>query len=96
MVFKPDLSGYADVMQGAGVCAAVDALAEQIAENVRANLGSVTEAVVETHSGTTSSMKVNRARASATIAHPAGLAMQAKHGTLTKAAAAVGLKVTSK
>jgi hypothetical protein len=31
-----------------------------------------------------------------TVMHPAGLAMEAKHGTLKKAAAACGLEVKSK
>ena len=35
----------------------------------------------------------DRAHASVTLAHPAGRAVQAKHGALTKAAARAGLKV---
>lgn len=37
---------------------------------------------------------VNGARAHVVLAHPAGIAVQAKHGSLTKAAAQAGLKVT--
>lgn len=38
----------------------------------------------------------DRAAAAVTITHPAGLAMQAKYGALTKAAAAAGLEVTER
>lgn len=37
----------------------------------------------------------DRAAAAVTIAHPSGVAEQAKNGALTKAAAAAGLEVTS-
>lgn len=37
----------------------------------------------------------DRARAQVVLAHPSGLAVQAKHGALTKAAAAEGLEVRS-
>lgn len=37
----------------------------------------------------------DRAAASVVLAHPAGIAVQAKYGALTKAAAAVGLEVKS-
>jgi uncharacterized protein (DUF2342 family) len=72
----------------------VDDAAANIAANV--DVGSVTEAKVSVRSGVTDDMRINRARATVTIAHPAGLAMQAKHGTLTKAAAAAGLTVKGK
>ena len=38
----------------------------------------------------------DRVRAVVLITHPAALAVEAKHGVLAKAAAAVGLEVTSK
>jgi hypothetical protein len=38
----------------------------------------------------------DRAAASVTLAHPAGRAVQAKHGLLTRAAASVGLEVTQR
>lgn len=69
----------------------IDELADRIA--ARVDVGSVTDAPVQVRSGVTTSMRTNRARASVTIAHPAGLAMEAKHGTLRKAAASVGLEV---
>ena len=67
----------------------IDDLAREIAAGV--NVGNVTDAQVSVMSVTT-----DRAKALVTIMHPAGLAMQAKHGALTKAAAAVGLEVKSK
>jgi hypothetical protein len=37
----------------------------------------------------------DRATATVVLAHPAGIAVEAKHGALTKAASAVGLEVRS-
>ena len=67
----------------------IDALARQIADRV--DVGTVTDAEVTVRSYTT-----DRAAAAVTIAHPAGLSMQAKHGSLTKAAASLGLEVKAK
>jgi hypothetical protein len=67
----------------------IEALARQVAANV--NVGSVTEAQVTVRSYTT-----DRAIAVVAIAHPAGAAIQAKHGSLTRAAASQGLTVRSK
>ncbi len=67
----------------------IDKLAAEIASKV--DVGSVTEAEVTVRSYTT-----DRAAAAVTIAHPAGMAIQAKHGALTKAAAELGLEVKSK
>lgn len=72
----------------------VDDLATQIA--ARVDVGSVTDAEVGVRSDVTTSMRNNRVRAEVTIAHPAGLAIQAKHGALTKAAASVGLTVKAR
>lgn len=69
----------------------VEAAADAIAANV--DVGTVTDAPVQIRSVITTGMKMNRARASVTIAHPAALAMEAKHGTLRKAAAAAGFEV---
>jgi len=69
----------------------VDEAAAKIAANV--DVGSVTEAEVKVRSGKT---EWGWPVARVTIAHPAGLAMEAKHGTLKRAAASVGLTVKSK
>ena len=70
--------------------APVEAAAREIAENV--DVGDVDAQVgvmmVTTERGAPVAL--------VTILHPAGLAMEAKHGTLKKAAAACGLEVTSK
>lgn len=84
-------------LKGSEVTRMVSDAAEEVAENAR-NQGSrvgdrdggpreidmpVKVTVYET----------DRARASVTLAHPAGIADQAKNGTLTKAAAESGLTV---
>ena len=67
----------------------IDELAAKIAANV--DVGDVTDAEVVVTADTT-----DRAKAYVTIAHPAGMAMEAKYGTLKRAAAATGLEVVSK
>jgi len=69
----------------------VDKVAAEIASHV--DVGSVTDAEVGTMSSTT---PWGWPVALVTIMHPAGRAIQAKHGALTKAAAAAGLEVKSK
>ena len=69
----------------------VEDLANAIAGRV--DVGSVTEAEVGVLMGTT---QKGWPVAMVTIMHPAGLAMEAKHGTLKRAAASVGLEVKSK
>ena len=88
-----DPAGMAEILTR-NMRGAVDEAAAAIAANV--DVGNVTDAKVSVRSGVTDDMRINRARATVTIAHPAGLAMQAKHGTLTKAAAAAGLTVKGK
>ena len=44
----------------------------------------------------TTDMQLNRAKSSVTLAHPAGEAVQSKHGALTKAAAQAGYTVKDK
>lgn len=70
----------------------VDDLAQQIASRV--DVGSVTKAQVKVTSGKTT--KWGWPVAMITIAHPAAQAMEAKHGTLKRAAASVGLTVKAK
>ena len=66
----------------------IDELAAQIAAKV--DTGSVAAPV------TVLSVTTDRAVAIVAIAHPAGNAIQAKYGALTKAAAACGYEVKSK
>lgn len=80
-----------DALWKAIPAAPVEALAKQIAANV--DVGSVTDAEVGVMMSTT---KFGAPVALVTVMHPAGLAMEAKHGTLKRAAASVGLEVKSK
>lgn len=66
----------------------VEELAARIASHV--DVGSVTDAKVEVHP-----YNWDRAACAIVIAHPAGIAMEAKHGALRKAAAAAGFEVHS-
>lgn len=79
---------------------AVQAAAETVAQNVRAQgvkVGGFKGDSGEIDLPVTVSMSTtDRAHASVTIAHPAGQAVQAKHGALTKAAAQAGLDVRGK
>jgi hypothetical protein len=67
----------------------IEKLAHKVAANV--DVGSVTDAQV-----LVKMFETDRAHALVVIAHPAGIAMQAKHGTLTRAASRTGLKVRRK
>lgn len=67
----------------------VKKVAQDIADAV--DLGSVTDAKVSVLMTTT-----DRAHASITIMHPAAIAMEAKHGTLRKAAASQGFEVVDR
>lgn len=83
--------GWREVLKSSEAAALVRGRAEKIAENARGQGHTTSDGqplpiVVE--SGVT-----DRQRASVTIAHPSGMAMQAKHGVLTTAAASVGLEV---
>lgn len=89
-----DSGGVAAVLKSGAVASAVTAAADQVADQVRGQGRTVGNdddlpVVVDTYT-------TDRAAASVTLAHPAGLAVQAKHGALTAAAAAVGLEVTEK
>jgi hypothetical protein len=96
---KLNHSGVSAILKSSEVAAMVTAAAEEIADNVRAQgivVGAFSggdgdiELPVEVTPHTT-----DRARASVTLAHPAGIAVQAKHGALTKAASAAGVEVNA-
>ena len=67
----------------------VEKVTQQVADNV--NVGDVTEAEVGVKMVVT-----DRAHGIVAIMHPAGIAMEAKYGTLRRAAASVGLEVSSR
>ena len=92
-----DHAGIAALLKSTEMHRLVQDAAEDIAEKVRAQdieVGSFKGGhgeiplPVEVEVTTT-----DRAHASVVLAHPAGIAVQAKHGALTKAAAEVGLEV---
>lgn len=91
-------AGAVEILNSAGVRAVIDSAAEQVADAARGAGGTVgavegggeVEMPVAVESQTT-----DRARAVVSLAHPAGLAYEAKYGALTKAAASAGLEVKS-
>ena len=94
---KLNRSGVGAILRSAEMHRTVQDAVEKIAANVKAlNIkvgdrdGGAHEydLPVTTDVGTT-----DRAHGVVTLAHPAGEAVQAKHGALTKAAAAAGLEV---
>lgn len=96
-----NLGAIEQLKRSAQAKAAVHAAAEDAAANVRAQNISVGDRdggpheipmPVEVQDGTGSG---GLPSSHVVIAHPSGQAVQAKHGSLTKAAAQVGLKVRS-
>lgn len=92
-----DPASLGAVLKGSQMQDAVRHVAEAIAANVDAQ-GLVAQSGVGNVGpeikGTVRVSVSDRARATVTIAHPAGIAMQAKHGVLTRAANAAGFEVT--
>lgn len=87
--FQLDRAGVAEILKSEPVRAMCMGVAEQVAGNVRSSVKPGVEVLVTAYTS-------DRAGASVVIAHPGGLGMQAKHGTLTRAAAQVGLDVRSR
>lgn len=91
---KLDHAGIAEILKSSEMAAAVTEIAENIADNARGIMvehvpGDIPLPVeVKTRVGPT------RVEASVTLAHPSGLAVQAKHGVLTGGAAGAGHEVT--
>jgi len=91
-----DHSGLGEILKSAEMHKLVQDATEKLAENVREQ-GITVGAMegsgeiplpVEAQMTTT-----DRAHGSVVLAHPAGIAVQAKHGALTKAASQEGLEV---
>lgn len=95
---KLDHGGIAALLKSGPMQALVNSAAEKVAENARSQ--GITVGAFAGGSGeialpvTVSETTTDRAHASVTLAHPAGTAVQAKHGTLTRAASAAGLSVS--
>lgn len=100
MAVRLNKAGVAQILKSSELQRAVTAAAEQVADNVRAQNIKVGDRDGGKHEVDlpvkVSSSTTDRARATVTITHPAGQAVQAKHGALTKAAAQAGLDVRGK
>jgi hypothetical protein len=85
---KFDSAGVLAMLQSAGIRKAVSDAAKRVAAgaSIAAHDGAVEVVVDET--------TTDRAKAFVTLAHPAGLGLEAKHGVLTKAARAAGLEMS--
>lgn len=84
-----DHAGMAQMLKSDEVASAIGALAEGVASALREDAAVQRHAVpVEVERYTT-----DRAAAAVLLKHPAGLPIQAKHGSVTRAAAATGLEV---
>jgi hypothetical protein len=94
---KPNYRGRGEVLNSKETARAVEALAEQVAGNVRDQGITVGDVDGGSHEidlpVDVTAYDTDRARASVIIKHPAGLAVQAKRGALTKAASEAGLEV---
>lgn len=90
-------AGIAEILKSGEMHSAIEALAENVAQAVREQ--GITVGAFKGGSGeialpvTAKVVTTDRAHGIVVIAHPAGTAVQAKHGALTKAASAAGLEV---
>lgn len=87
--FRIDRRGVREILNRAETADVVNEVAEQIANNVRGLVDDDVEVLVEAY-------QTDRTAAAVTIADPRGMEYQATNGALTRAAAAVGLEVTSR
>jgi hypothetical protein len=87
-----DHGGMAEMLSSGPVAGAVQALAETTAGNARSHPSVTRHGLpVEVTSYTT-----DRAACAVTLAHPAGMPIQARYGALTQAAGAAGLEVRAR
>jgi hypothetical protein len=91
LTIRLDSGGIGEMLRSDGVRGVIDSLAESVAGNVNESSSNGDSIPVEVSSYTT-----DRAAAGVTMAHPAGLALEAKYGPLAKAAASVGLEVRAR
>lgn len=87
---KLDSGGMRAMLSSGPVAAAINSLAQSVASSID----------VEAHDGPVpvrvGQYTTDRAAASVSLAHPAGLPLEAKYGVLAKAAGAAGLEVRSR
>lgn len=90
-------SGIAALLKSDEMRKLVQDAAEEIADNVRSQAIHVGDRDGGKHEDPmpvkVSTHTTDRARASVVLAHPSGIAVQAKHGALTRAASRAGLEV---
>lgn len=81
--------GLEEVLRSGAMAAAVKAAADGVASRVEPvdvdGIPGKYAIPVKVTEDVTSNMHMNRARATVWLAHPAGMNVQAKHGSLTKA-----------
>ena len=97
---KVDYTGVSEVAKKQPeLVALIEELTEQVADNVRdqgVTVGAFSGGGEIDLPVETSQKITDRVRGTVTLAHPAGLAVQAKRGALSRAAAAAGLQVKSR
>ena len=94
--FHRNSAGFEAVLKSAAMHRVVAEATEKIAENARAQgvtVGAFAGSGEIPLPVTTEMTTTDRAHGTVLLAHPAGIAAQAKHGVLTKAASAEGLDV---
>lgn len=95
-----DSSGIRELLKSREVAQATEAAAEAVVANVKSMNIRVGDKDGGPHENdlpvTVRMVETDRAHAIVALAHPAGEAVQAKHGALTKAAAEAGLDFKAK
>lgn len=93
-----DHAGMAEMLDSAKVSAAVEELGKSVADAVTLPaIKGPQEAEVKTTVRKASGGRLtSRTAVDVTLAHPSGVRVEAKHGTLAKAAASKGLEVRAK
>lgn len=94
MAFVLNFEGVSEILRSEGMKQVTAAAAEAVADNTRAQNIQVEGSPGSVELPVEVKMRItDRAHGTVTLAHPAGLAVQAKYGALTKAAAQAGLDV---
>jgi hypothetical protein len=96
---KLNHAGIAAILKGGEMHAVIAAKTEEVADHVRDAAGTVGAFKGSGEIDVPVTSKVvttDRAHGIVTLAHPAGVAVQAKYGLLTRAASAAGLQVKTK
>ena len=92
-----DSDGIAEMLRSAPVETAVESLGRSVASAVGTPTASGKPIDVTTRSRTASGGRISaRPAVDVTLAHPAGLAVEAKRGPLARGAASVGLEVRAR